>query len=317
MSMFLPTRVEIGNAVRYPQFIKDPFLTGYTVLNKTNGGIQEWAGGLSMVYCLVKNNERWAFKAWHTEIRDIRERYKKISAHLRRFNLSYFSEFQFVENGLLVTDQKLNTTQLIDTLRMKWISGNTLTEYINVNLENKIVLENLAKRFLRMVKDLRRNSISHGDLKNENIFVTNEGKIKLIDYDSLCVPGIEGERDICRGTSGFQHPSRITSGLTASLKIDYFSELIIYISILAVAESPLLWERYDVVNADYRLLFKQEDFIQWEDSRIKNDLNLLSPRIQNLLGILESYLASHLLLSPFNNYNSRTNKFLRWAKFSA
>ncbi|MDP1744863.1 MAG: AarF/UbiB family protein [Bacteroidota bacterium] len=298
--MFIPTRVEISNAVKYNQFIKDPFFEGYSVVNKQSGGIQEWAGGFSMVYCMVKNNEKWAFKAWHTEIKDIKERYKKISAHLDKSNLPYFSNFSYIENGLLVTNLQLNTSQLIDTFRMKWVDGTNLTDYISLNLRSKDVLEKLAEKFLTMTKDLRKNGISHGDFKNENIFITSSGEIKLIDYDSVCVPEIDGERDICRGTQGFQHPSRITSGIIASLKIDYFSELIIYLSILAVAENPVLWDKYKVVEADYRLLFTPEDFLSWEDSAIKKDLNLLSPQINSLVKILESYLASHLLLVPLN-----------------
>lgn len=299
--MFFPTRIEIRTAVKYPQFIKDPFFEGYSLENKQAGGIQEWSGGFSMVYCMVNNAEKWALKIWFAEINNNRERYKKISAHIAKCNLSYFSEFKYVENGLLVFDQKTETSHLVDVFRMKWIDGTNLTEYISLNLNNRVVLEKLAESFLTMTNDLRKNGISHGDFKNENIFVTNAGDIKLIDYDSICVPEIEGERDVCRGTGGFQHPSRITAGIMASLKIDFFSELIIYISILALAENPLLWDKHEVVRAEYRLLFKQDDFINWEDSVIKADLALLSPKINSLVKILENYLASHLMLKPFTD----------------
>jgi serine/threonine protein kinase len=298
--MFLPTRVEISNAVKYPQFIKDPFFEDYSIAHKQSGGIQEWAGGFSMVYCMIKDNEKWAFKVWHTEIGNIKERYQKISAYLTKINLPYFSNFSYIENGLLVTDLQLNTSQLIDTFRMKWVEGTNLAEYISMHLHDKNILEKLAEDFLTMIRDFHKSGISHGDFKNENIFVTTTGEIKLIDYDSICVPEIEGQKDICRGSYGFQHPSRITAGIISSLKIDYFSELIIYLSIIAVSENPVLWDKYKVVEADSRLLFTPEDFLAWENSAIKIDLNLLSEKVNNLVGILEGYLASHLLLQPLS-----------------
>jgi serine/threonine protein kinase len=291
--MYLPTRIEIRNAIKYPQFIKDSFFEGYSVEGTQHGKIKEWSGGFSMVYCLVKGNEKWAFKVWHREISDNKERYKKISAHLKKSNLAYFSNFTYVENGLLIEGE------LIDTLRMEWIEGTKLTEYISYNLYDKLVLEKLAKDFLSMTKILHSFSISHGDLQHENIIIKPSGEIKLIDYDSICVPETDGEHDICRGHLGFQHPSRITAGWISSIKIDYFSELIIYLSIIAVIENPLLWDKYNVVLADDRLLFSQYDFLDWENSPLRKDLKLLSPRIDSLVKILDSYLASHLSLVPF------------------
>lgn len=297
--MFTPTRVEISNAVKYPQFIKDPFLSGYTLGYNTNGKIQEWSGGFSMVYCFVKEEEKWALKVWHTEIEDNKERYDKISKHLSICKLPYFSEFVYTENGLLVTDQYLNENQLVDTFRMKWIDGTTLTAFISYNLYNKAVLKKLADEFLKMIKDLHKNNISHGDLQHDNIIIDSHGEIRLIDYDSICVPELDGKRDFCRGRLGFQHPSRLTSGFISSIKIDYFSELVIYLSILAVIENPILWDKYEVANAEYRLLFTYDDFLLWEDSKIKKDLNLLSTEIQRLVKILENYLVAHINLFPF------------------
>ncbi len=295
-----PTRFELNNAVKYPEFIKDTFFNGYSIIYKKKGNeVQEWPGGFSNTYCMVKDNEKWALKAWVREIRDIRNRYKKISKYLAKCKLSYFTDFSYVENGLIVTDIQSNTSQYVDTFRMKWIEGTNLKDYISYNLRYPQVIEALAEKFLIMIDDLHKNKISHGDLKNENIFITDTGEIKLIDYDSLCVPEIDGEKDVCRGTMGFQHPSRVTAGIKASVKIDYFSELIIYISILAAAENRLLWDKYHVDNAEFRLLFTPEDFIMWEDAPIRHDLNLLSQRIKDLVIVLEGYLASHLYFSPF------------------
>jgi serine/threonine protein kinase len=251
--------------------------------------------------------DKWAFKVWVNEIPDNRIRYKIISEHLKKCKLPYFSEFEYIENGLLVPDKFLKKSQLVDTCRIKWIEGTTLTEYISLNLRNKLVLNKLAKDFLKMIKEFHRHKISHGDLQHDNIIINANGDIKLIDYDSLCVPQLNGQRDFFRGRQGYQHPLRFMYGFITSIKIDYFSELIIYLSILAVIENPILWDKYSVSQSEYRLLFSINDFQEWEDSGIRKDLYLLSPQIQNLVRILDNYLAAHINLVPFS---SKTNSFL-------
>jgi serine/threonine protein kinase len=297
--MPFPTRVEISNAIRYPQFVKDSFLDGYSVLINRSGKVQEWGGGLSMVYCFEKDNNKWAYKVWHTEIPENRTRYEIITQYLHDHKLSYFTEFKFIDNGLLFIDQQLNTSHYVDALRMEWIDGLNLTEYISFNLKKRQVLEKLASNFLNMIENLHQHNISHGDLQHENIFIDHLGELKLIDYDSICVPDLGGQSDFFRGRQGFQHPSRFMAGFITSTKIDYFSELIIYLTILAVIENPVLWDKYNVQQAEYRLLFSSYDFLDWEHSEIRKDMYLLSKEVQNLMKILDNYLAAHLNLNPF------------------
>jgi serine/threonine protein kinase len=293
--MSYPPLNDIISAAKDSKFIKDTFFLGSSVKILSTGRPEMYGGGFSQVFPILKGKEKWAFKVWHREINNNKERYKKIAEHLYKCNLPYFSEFTYVENGLIVTGE------FLDTLRMKWVEGLKLTEYISYHLHDNYILEKLAANFLTMIDDLHKNSISHGDLQHNNILVTQEGEIKLIDYDSICVPALEGERDVCRGRFGFQHPSRITAGIKASVKVDYFSELVIYLSILAVAENPTLWDKYKVAVAEDRLLFKAEDFLDWEYSALRQDLILLSTRVNSLIIILENYLGSHLLLLPFTS----------------
>ena len=293
-----PSRQEIINFASDSRFIKDPFFEGCSIETYKNTRTNKmvpyaYGGGFSQVFKINKNDESWAFKVWVSEILEIKSRYNEISLYLNDCKLPYFLNFFYIEKGILVEDQ------FLDTLRMKWVDGHTLVEYISLNLGNTAVLEKLAEDFLVMVKELHQNSISHGDLQQGNIFIAASGEIKLIDYDSVCVPNMIGQKDITRGMAGYQHPSRFTAGLTTSIKVDHFSELIIYLSILAIAENPTLWGKYKVVEAEYRLLFTLEDFLAWEDAAIRDDLKLLSQRIRDLLNILENYLAAHLNLKPF------------------
>lgn len=290
--MAFPVIADITASVKDTRFIRDPFFKNYPITLKNDGQPYVFGGGFSLVFKIQKDAESWAFKVWKQEVFENEERHGLIKEYLTTVNLPYFSDFEYVPKGLLVNGQ------FIPTLRMPWMEGSLLKHYINLHIDSPDILNALAADFLDMTRALHEHSISHGDLKNDNIFVSEDGHIKLIDYDSICVPKIVNRANICAGTEGYQYPFRGYLGDLASLKADHFSELIIYLSIKAVAEHPLLWHKYDVMTADYRLLFKKSDFSGFRDSQIWQDLINLSPEIQELVAKMESFIYPHLNLLP-------------------
>jgi serine/threonine protein kinase len=291
--MDYPRPSDIIAAVRDPQFIKDNFFEGCAVKILETSRPEMYSGGFSLVFPIWKGAEKWAFKVWHTRISKNQERYIEIVKHLEKINLPYFLNVHYVSNGLLVLGQ------FLDTCRMGWVEGLNLSEYISANLNGPDILQKLASDFLKLTKDLHSNSISHGDLQHENLIVTHCGKIKIIDYDTICVPSFDGHPCITRGREGYQHPCRLISKPISSLRVDHFSELVIYISILAVSENPILWDKYNAIKAE-RLLFSQRDFLNFSESEIMKDLMFLSTNIRELVKLMEEYIAAYLLLRPIH-----------------
>lgn len=295
----MPNKSDIINAVNnLDSFLKVKELKGATVKKNINGQPFFFTGGFNMVFQLEKKSTKWAFRVWHIYLQNLKVRFQKISKYLINNNLPYFAEFIYDENGLLVNGD------FVDTIRMVWLDGLLLKDFLKLNLQNRQKLLNLAKSFLEMCNELHRNNISHGDLQHGNIIIEKSGSIKLIDYDSICVPDIEGEAELVTGLKGYQHPSRFNSKNLASLKADYFSELIIYLSIIALAENPSLWNEYNVETTEV-LLFDEVDFTNFIQSEIYNSLiNISSDEIKVLLGILTEYLnkQSYLDLEPLESY---------------
>jgi len=277
-------------------FLKVPALQGAEVRYNKNGNPFAYVGGFNMVFQLKKDNEKWAFRVWHVPMGDTKKRYQSISKYLAEKKLSYLADFIFDEKGILVNGE------LLDTIRMKWLDGMLFKEYVEKYINNPKVLEKLADDFAIMCKDMRYNKISHGDLQEGNILVTEKGEIKLVDYDSICIPSIDGQKELVTGLKGYQHPSRFL-GSKASLKADYFSELVIYLSIKCFAINPKLWVKYQVKDTQY-LLFTENDFIDFTNSNIYNDINGLSKEIDKLLFILNEFLntSNYLNLKPFPSY---------------
>lgn len=277
-------------------FLRVPELQGARPRLNKNSSPFVFVGGFNMVFQLEHQNKNWAFRVWHVPMGEHTNRYRKISKYLSEKRLPYFADFIYDEKGILVNGN------LLDTIRMEWLEGKLLKEYLKENLGNKNKLTKLANDFLEMCKTLRENKISHGDLQEGNILIDRDGNIKLVDYDSICIPEIEGQKELVTGLKGYQHPSRFKAG-KASLKADYFSELVIYLSILALSENSNLWNKYQVKDTQY-LLFTETDFEDFAISEIYNDLQKLSNSIKSLTRILNSYLSenNYLNLTSFEHY---------------
>lgn len=277
-------------------FLKIPELQGAKPRLNPNGSPFAFVGGFNMVFQLEHQNKKWAFRVWHVPMGENKDRYLAISKYLTNSKLPYFADFIYDEKGLLVNGE------LTDTIRMEWLDGILLKDYIEKNLNDKPKLEQLANDFLVMSKTLRANKISHGDLQEGNLLVDDSGKIRLVDYDSICIPAIEGQPELVTGLKGYQHPSRFKNS-KASLKADYFSELIIYLSILGIAEKSELWEKYQVKDTCY-LLFTETDFEKIESSQIYLDLKGASLLIDKLLIVLKKYTdeSNYLNLRSFEDY---------------
>lgn len=261
------------------------------------GRLIAYAGGFSIVFpYTTANGEKWAFRCWHSDIKNSKKRYETISDAIIKAKLSFLCEFQYIDKGINVEGNIYPTT------RMQWVDGITIKDYICQNRNSKNLLVSLADNFFRMTQALHSQSLAHGDLQHGNILVDKKQHLYLVDYDSFYCPKLKGEADTVTGLADYQHPSRIHNK-SVSEKLDYFSELVIYLSILAIAEDPSLVDKYKVKDAD-RLLFAKEDFADITSSAIYKDIQGLGNDFKELLDVLEAYLKCKNIneLLPFDTF---------------
>lgn len=274
---------EIITSIQVPRLIKDLAIKEGKLVTDKRGRPVHYSGGFAIVFVFDIKGEKWAFRCWRNlPKKDIEQRLKSLSEEINKTNLPYFCEFTYEPVGIIVNGKECPTT------RMRWIEGCKLNEFIYEHRSETAVLKKLASDFLKMCKDLHEVHIAHGDLQHGNILIGDDGKIFLIDYDSMYVPSFKNEEDTIKGLKDYQHPAR-TKNKYANKKLDYFSELVIYLSITAIAENGSLAEKYDIMNTD-RLLFSYNDFVNIEKSEIYSDLMALSSPLRNNLSILKDYL---------------------------
>lgn len=282
------------------------------------GRLLAYSGGFSVVFPYnTANNKKWAFRCWHSDVKNSKKRYEIVSKAIQKAQLDFLCDFEYIEKGINVEGKVYPIT------RMKWINGITIKDYICQNRNSKYLLKELADKFLSMTRNLHRLSLAHGDLQHGNILVSNNKQLYLVDYDSFYCPQLKGEADNVTGLPDYQHPARINNKFVSE-KLDYFSELIIYLSILAIAEVPSLTDKYKVVDSD-RLLFSKEDFADIKNAPIYNDIYSLGADFQDMLAVLEEYLNHKNIddLVPFElcllqrtiSFSASTTKAVRNTQF--
>jgi serine/threonine protein kinase len=294
----MPTVPSIRTSVENKNvLVLDEHAKSGTFRRDARGRLIAYTGGFSVVFPYeLPDGTKWAFRCWHSDISNTQKRYEIISDAIKRVNLDFLCEFTYIEKGINVEGNIYPTT------RMRWVEGITIKDYICKYRKSKDKLKALAENFFVMTQALHEQSLAHGDLQHGNILVSDDHQLYLVDYDSFYCPKLKGEEDTVTGLPDYQHPAR-KSNKSVSEKLDYFSELIIYLSILAIAEAPSLVDKYKVDDAD-RLLFAKEDFDDITKSQIYKDIQSLGKQFQELLDVLEEYLKCNSIddLLPFNTF---------------
>lgn len=259
-----------------------------------------FSGNYGAVFKFDCNSIPKAVRVWTKDLSlmpELPQRAEVLSSKIRQIQKDFFVDFKYIEKGLLVSGQ---WTPIVV---MDWCKGQNLKDFIQKNIRNPEALETFAKNFLEMIRFFHENHISHGDLQHGNILVNEDCSIRLIDYDSLYIecPGFSGKIEEIKGLPAYQHPNRMNN-LYANDKVDYFSELIIYLSIVALIEDPNIWTFDNIMNKDYSLLFEQQDFVNFRDSKIYHKLSGLSNNTRILLDVLDVYLKTNDItkLQPFD-----------------
>ena len=137
----------------------------------------------------------------------------------------------------------------------------------------------LSDQWLSILMTLRNARIAHGDLAGVNVMVKSDGKLVLIDYDGVFIPGFEGLPQVLLGQIDYQHPHM--SKRQFNEHMDQFSALAIYTALLAVAARPDLWNKYMKRGGngkllDVNMLFTQQDFKEPNQSKLMQELETLS-----------------------------------------
>jgi serine/threonine protein kinase len=316
----LPSASQYSDAIQNPKLCFSlPWLREGTLALDRLGMPLVMAGNFAVVFKLRLLDGTRAVKCFCRFLGDREARYIAVDKQLDISKPSSLTGFDYFPRGILVEGKRY------PILLMDWIEGPTLNVYIEgVLTKNNFrdALASLAEDWCRAVKELDDCHIAHGDLQHGNIIVTSDG-IRLVDLDGTFVPGLTGRKAAELGHSHYQHPKQSEDFFDAGL--DRFSSLVIYLSLLAIAERPTLWKTFH----DENLIFTKQDFTDPSRSPLFQALDAMggtvaklartlrqaclddpsrSPHLSDLIAVKRSKLPSWMSSAPIVVVETKTRE---------
>ena len=207
------------------------------------------SGGFALIYKLSLPQRALAVRCFHRHVQDRAIRYAAICTYLTHNPSEFFVPVRFVSRGIQVGGNWYPITF------MQWVEGDTLEAYLMRHLNSTAEIAHLSLEFQKLVADLERLSVAHGDLSHRNILVRDH-RLMLVDYDGMYVPALQGRRSCELGNIHFQPPAR--GDTLFGPRLDRFSALVIFLALEALVRQPDLWQRFDTGGEG--LLFSPADF---------------------------------------------------------
>lgn len=232
-------------AVNDSSYFIDPVLKGFHCIDPEIGGldwdVQYGKGTFCYSFAITNDTQYKCLRVWKEDSKRLMflDHIKRVSECFNKKNIKYVIGYSYIEKAI-----RLKNGVVLPAVLMDWVNGDTLIDYIRANYRNSSAIHRLANEFLSMCQYHQKYSMAHGDLSDGNIIVQSDGKICLIDYDSFYYHEFGSSiSTFTKGTEGYQHPDRLkkTGQQVVDYRTDYFSQLVIYLSILAIADNSKLF----------------------------------------------------------------------------
>ncbi len=202
----------------------------------------ESSGKLYAVKCFLKEQEG----------RDIA--YQQITDELEYVSSNYLCSIKYFQKELFV-DSTVSSDTEFPVLLMDWVEGVTLDKYVHQHISDKYALQLITYQFGNMAAWLMTQPFAHGDLKPDNILVSEDGALVLVDYDGMFVPAMQGQKARELGSPDYRHPLRTEDCFNEH--IDDFPLALIGMSLKAIALDTSLLQNNARSDS---LLLSESDF---------------------------------------------------------
>jgi len=289
-----PLATDFSAIVQQPRLaFRDPVLQSCRIERNRLNQPRVWSGAFAVVYKGIDSQGKaWAIRAFTSESRERRAPYEHISAHLKSQTPGCLVDFEYREASI----RSASDGKWYPLVVMDWVEGTTLWAWAGTKCRKGKgpSLAKGARHWLKLIEELNAAEIAHGDLQHANVLVTPAGRLKLVDYDGMCVPALIGRRNLETGVRPYQHPQRNESTLL-SADLDNFSALVIYVALRALAADTSLWTPHVEQTGYDKLLFRSEDFWDREQSALYHALmNSADPAVRTLAAQLFSFARGSL-----------------------
>lgn len=273
-------------------FQNDEELAGGIPIHDSTEHVKDWAWRNSYVFSLnVPGSGKVAIKLFPGKIDNLAVRYGQIIEALRTLDSRHFIKVEFregPEHGALFGEHHT------PYLRMEHVDGVPLRVRVLelVHQGGGEELADLADQWKSVALMMEKAQIAHGNINGDNLMVDQSGTIRLVDLDTLFVPGMRplGLKSIADGSGAWNFPIgeqdsdeddgeadrsggaaenqalHASGRLPFDERLDRFPALVLYLTLLAGCKNPELFG--SEMHTDVELLFSGADFSSPETSSL-------------------------------------------------
>ena len=253
---------------------KSKALRGATIKKGAHGEPIGASGQFAVVYkATLADGSAKAVRVFTSERPEMTGRYKAIGDYLKTCAaVKSLVQFEYDAKGIKAIDGE-GCMKSFPLVTMEWVPGHELLGWVRTQCDQSNVtkIKGAAERWLNLTQELHSAKIAHGDLQHANVMVLDNGDLKLVDYDCMCVPTLVGKPNLEIGVDPYQHPMRDEKTLL-SPNLDNFSTIFIFVALRALAAEPRLWNRFVEAHKYDKLLIRPEDFKEPDKSDLYHAL---------------------------------------------
>jgi serine/threonine protein kinase len=227
-------------------------------------------GGFATVYKFrTQDGRHKALRCFRVSMRpEIKDRYAQFSGYFGALAPDITAGFHYYDDGISIDEVigGVKKRRSHPVILMDWIDGVTLLEKVDTLCQHRDQggLAHLCEQWLILLDTMRNAHIAHGDLSGENVMIRNDGRLVLVDYDSIYIPPFQGLPPLVSGQPNYQHPDMHQRAFDEHM--DDFSGCVIFIALRSLQVRPELWDTYaprgklgQLLEAN--LLFTHNDFL--------------------------------------------------------
>ena len=261
LSNDVPEPQDYNEAIQSPALsFRDSELQAGSVRVGSLGIPMPSTGAFASVYRLRGKERDVAVRCFHRQIPDLETRYKNLQSTFNETRPDWMVDFEFQREGIKVRGK------WHPIVKMEWIEGEPLDRFLDRSVTDSKALRRIAKQLKAIHLEMRAAGISHGDLQHGNILVTSKG-IKLLDYDGMFVPSLDGTVSAELGHPNYQHPFRTLHHFGSYT--DNFTSWLLQLSLICLLADPTLFEWS---RDRERILFGRSDLAEPSESALVSAL---------------------------------------------
>jgi serine/threonine protein phosphatase PrpC/predicted Ser/Thr protein kinase len=130
---------------------------------------------------------------------------------------------------------------------LDYVPGSSLRQWMYDHPQASLdSVRGMVKQLIGAVRALHRLGIQHRDLRPDNIMVTDQGQLVIIDYGSVAIAGLTTPPELRVGALEYSAPELILAG--PCKQPDHFAIAVIAYELLTghtpFAQTPSQWQRY-------------------------------------------------------------------------